>query len=125
MARNATSRVVWRGERLKGMVRTEAVRRLNKAAVVLHAQIVENISQPTRTLGPSAAGGYPHRDTSRLAQSITVEPATTTTMRARIGTNYKVAGYLELGTKRMAARPFLRPTLRQMRSTIQRVFRQG
>lgn len=121
----ARSKVIWRGEQFKGMVRAEGVRRLNKAAVVLHGQIVENISQPTRTLGPSLPGGFPHANTGRLRQSVTLQPATTKTMRALVGTNYKVAGYLEKGTKRMAARPFLRRTLREMYRTLRRVFRQG
>jgi len=122
---NATSRVVWHGPKIIGLTKVEAVRRLNKATVILHAQIIANISKSTRTLGPSLPYQFPHRDTSRLAQSIVMIPATTATMTAKVGTNYKVGRWLELGTKRMLKRSFLKRTLRESRTIILRVFKNG
>jgi len=49
-------------------------------------------------------------------------PATVETMTAKVGTRYKVGRFLELGTKRMAARPFLRKTLREMRGQLRLIF---
>ncbi|MBI2480288.1 MAG: HK97 gp10 family phage protein [Planctomycetia bacterium] len=120
-----SSAVAWHGKTIQHLTRVEAVRRVNKAAVILHAQIIENISIPTRAAGPSLPHNFPHADTGRLRQSVVIVPATVATMTAKIGTNYKVGRWLELGTKRMLARSFLRRTLREMRSTIQRVFRNG
>jgi HK97 gp10 family phage protein len=55
-------------------------------------------------------------DTGRLRSSITYEVQTEQgvggqVIRARVGTNVRYAPYLELGTSRMVARPYLRPTL--------------
>ena len=122
---NATARVAWHGPKIAHLTKVEAVRRLNKATVILHAQIIGNISKSTRTLGPSLPHQFPHADTGRLRQSIVIIPATVESMTARVGTNYKVGRWLEFGTKRMAERSYLRRTLRIMRSTIRRVFQNG
>lgn len=59
--------------------------------------------------------GAKHRapvDTGRLRSSITWEIGQDgTTIVGRVGTNVHYAPYLELGTRRMRARPFLRPAL--------------
>ena len=41
---------------------------------------------------------------------------------ARIGTNLKYGLYLELGTRRMAARPYLRRALDETRDEIRALF---
>lgn len=51
-------------------------------------------------------------DTGRLRSSITYEIGQEgTVIVGRVGTNVHYAPYLELGTRRMRARPFLRPAL--------------
>jgi HK97 gp10 family phage protein len=51
-------------------------------------------------------------DTGRLRSSITHEVGGDAEgMVARVGTNVEYAKYLEYGTSRMSARPFLRPAL--------------
>ena len=54
-------------------------------------------------------------DTGRLRSSIqTTSPRSTGTgLSVRIGSNVNYARYVELGTRRMRARPYLRPALSQ------------
>jgi phage gpG-like protein len=60
----------------------------------------------------SAPGNPPAVDTGRLRASLTHEVETSgTRVTLRFGTNVKYGLYLELGTRKMAARPFIRPTL--------------
>lgn len=61
----------------------------------------------------SAPGQPPAVDTGRLRASIDSDlGADSRGLVARIGTNVVYARHLELGTVRMAARPFLRPALK-------------
>lgn len=60
----------------------------------------------------SAPGQGPAVDIGRLRQSITalkVEDG-----HWRVGTNVEYAPYLEFGTRKMAARPFMRPAVRKV-----------
>lgn len=70
----------------------------------------EKTGRYKRTYGtaPSAPGDAPHKQTGRLRASITWEFAGKI---ARVGTNVLYGRWLELGTKKMAARPWLRRSL--------------
>lgn len=58
-------------------------------------------------------------DTGRLRSSITMEMGKDgDDVVARVGTNVHYAPYLEFGTRRMTARPFLRPALDAARGAI-------
>lgn len=61
----------------------------------------------------SLPGDSPNSDTGRLLASIhhTVDGATAAEMYADIGADTNYALFLELGTRYMAPRPFLRPAL--------------
>lgn len=64
----------------------------------------------------SAPGDPPAVDTGHLRASISSKLAVDEGgLHARIGSNLNKAVYLELGTRRMAARPFLRPALDSIR----------
>lgn len=94
--------------------------------VALRAQqartvIVEQLGHPgtgrrykrgNRTHTASAPGKSPAVDTGRLRQSIGVQKVGEG--HYRVGTNVEYAPYLEFGTRRMAARPFMRPALEQL-----------
>lgn len=55
-------------------------------------------------------------DTGRLRSSITHQMGRDARgLLAKVGTNVSYAKYVELGTRRMRARPFLRPALRSVR----------
>ena len=70
---------------------------------------------------PSAPGDPPNRQTGRGAGSIAWENVSDTI--ARIGTNVRYFGrWVEGGTRKMAARPWLRRALREMTPFIQAVW---
>lgn len=58
----------------------------------------------------SAAGEYPMSDTGRLASNVKFELATESDKRAFVGTNIIYGAYLEFGTSKMGARPWLMPS---------------
>lgn len=64
----------------------------------------------------SAPGEPPRWQTKTLRQSITQESVSKT--EERVGTNVEYAKWLELGTSRMAKRPYLRPALAKSRNKI-------
>jgi len=76
--------------------------------------------------GPSAPGQPPAVDTGRLRASIThriegggYEERTI----GYVGTNVEYAPYLEFGTSKMAARPWLTPALEKHREDIKRLIK--
>jgi HK97 gp10 family phage protein len=68
----------------------------------------------------SAPGEPPASDTGTLARSIVID-VDTRAFTATVGSNVKYAPYLELGTSRMRARPFLSRALQLKRSQIVKV----
>lgn len=74
--------------------------------------------------GPSSPGEPPAVDTGRLRASITHRlegGGRDTRTKGYVGTNVEYAPYLEFGTSRMAARPFLTPALEKHREEIKRL----
>lgn len=72
----------------------------------------------------SRPGEYPRKQTGHLRRTITYE-VDEATMTARIGTNLLYGKFLELGTIRMKARPFLRKTLMAERGPVGRLLAGG
>jgi phage gpG-like protein len=70
---------------------------------------------------PSPAGGPPGIDTGALRASIHVEMTDALTAMVSDGVAYGV--YLEFGTSRMAARPFMMPALVWVSREAQRIAR--
>jgi len=70
----------------------------------------------------SAEGEYPAVDSGRLRQSIThsVEIEDSETV-GRVGVNLPYGKYLEFGTSKMAARPWLAPSLEKNRAKIKQL----
>jgi HK97 gp10 family phage protein len=58
-------------------------------------------------------------DTGNLRNSITHELGK---KEARVGTNVEYAPFVELGTVKMAAQPYLNPALEMNRSNIKKIF---
>ena len=90
------------------------------------AESAETLRQELRRelsrTGPSRAGQAPARRSGALAESITVEIAPDG-LGAEIGSDLDYARHLELGTRRMAARPWLRPTIQRLAPRIARRLR--
>jgi len=74
--------------------------------------------KPRRTHQASAPGAYPATDTGRLASSVRMILPTASAIVGEVGTAVKYGAWLEFGTSRMAARPWLRSTLAANESQI-------
>lgn len=72
-------------------------------------------SNPRRTHRASAPGAYPATDTGRLVSSIKFRGAEGSWI---VGTNVKYGAYLEFGTSRMDARPWLMPSFEQATANV-------
>jgi HK97 gp10 family phage protein len=68
---------------------------------------------------PSKPGEPPHRQTGKLNESITKAWAGPFTIK--VGTPKPYGKYLEFGTKKMAARPWLNRSLREMQKRINEI----
>jgi HK97 gp10 family phage protein len=70
----------------------------------------------------SKPGQPPRKQTGRLQGSITyeIDPAK---MTARVGTNLIYGKYLELGTRKMAKRPWLKRAIGEVRGDVLRILR--
>ena len=73
----------------------------------------------TYTHTAAAKGGAPNTDTGKLVASIAVEPNRGGVF-ALVGSNLDYAGFLEFGTSKMDARPWLEPALRNNADNLQR-----
>lgn len=114
--------------RLKRMRGTGAVRVIGQAlfeggeAIQVEAQI----SLTTGAVSganhvPSKPGEPPNEDTGRLGDNIeTVQPSP---LRVEVSSNAPYALPLELGTSKMAARPYMGPAARKMRPQVVRKVR--
>ena len=104
-------------KKLEGKVRG----RLRRIGAMLRKHIVKKITRgKTRRDGPSKPGEPPHVDTGRLRQSIAWN-LHADGRGVRIGTNVKSGKYLEDGTRHMAPRPYLRPSLNETRAMIKMI----
>ena len=98
----------WRGDEFLARVRARLAANLGEAAGIVADRIVESINGPYPPA--SSPGDPPHRRTGRLRASVASE-VDADTLTAVVGAPGKVAYWLETGTRKMAARPFVRPAL--------------
>jgi HK97 gp10 family phage protein len=104
--------------------------RLLKAAFALEAAIKGALSQSTRALGPSSPGDAPHSDTGQLRQSIGSGRVTgimnpSVDVGSVKGGGAPYAKFLEFGTAKMQARPFLRPSVKRLKRRIIQIIARG
>jgi phage gpG-like protein len=129
--------------KLKAKVRGQLVKNLHAACYFLQAGTRTLISTPSRTVtmgktragkdkkilgargsNRSKPGEPPHKDHGTLRTSIAVD-VNEAELVGRVGTNLPYGKHLELGTKRMAARPFLRRSLLENREKIVEILNRG
>jgi len=122
----------WYGDRLVRRLQGRARYAVRRAAEFLVADIKtafpgsglpggrRGVSKAAREAMRSRPGEIPHVQTGTLKASIGYEMSGAV---ARVGpsTVAKYGKFLELGTSRMAARPFLRPALRRNRMRLRRI----
>ena len=125
-----------------------AVRRLNAVGFMMKNHIREMISIPSRNViistkkdrktkkwkqvktlgkrgsGRSEPGNPPHKDFGILRGSIAFE-VDEKKRTVRVGTPLKYGRHLELGTRHMAKRPYLRRALAEKRALIGRIIGKG
>ncbi len=110
---------------------------MQKAALRIHEVAVTSIQDNSsgtpqkrwtngvsRVVNVSAPGDPPNTDTGRLVQSIQVE-FDDSGLTASVGTNLKYGAYLEFGTTKMKARPWLAPAVVQTTSELKNIFEQA
>ena len=94
--------------------------RLGRAGAVVEAQakvLVSKAGSPPA----SAPGQPPHRNTGNLMNSIRFEFVGATTVA--VGPSVFYGGFLEHGTRRAGARPFMRPALLMSVSKFPQIFK--
>ena len=118
MATGASVQLNWYGPKVKAKFDDIAKKKMTAAAIMVvnHAKMLLSIPYPP----PSTPGESPHRRIGRLRASITWEMHGRI---ARVGTNVKYGRILELGSSKMAARPWLRRALIEKTPQIKALFR--
>lgn len=117
-----TGKVNWYGPQVFNAIEAKARRNLSAACIHLQNAIKKDLAQapgPPRGAA-SGPGEAPHYRTHQLQKSITHE---VDGLVGRVGPDHtnKYGIYLELGTVRMAPRPFLRPALDRNRAELLRM----
>ena len=129
-------KITWKGDKLLKKFEKNLERGIRVASSFLRKQVVRAINVPFRSRGgetirhnptrrgtPSKPGEPPRVDTGQLRRSIFMIVRKTGKGRVVgfVGTTLKYGKYLEYGTRRMAARPYLRTTLAKHRKRINRL----
>ncbi len=117
------SGLIWHGPVVKAKIESGIQRNLTRAALFVVREVKQSLTKagPTKTRPGTPAskpGEPPHKRTGDLGRSITHEVTKNT---ARVGSNKKYAKPLELGTHKMAARPYLRPAVNKNRREIKKI----
>ena len=95
-------------EVFKARAQVAAAAGLTQVAIAMQRKMRAKMTKSTGRK-PSAPGQPPAVQTGRLRNSIVHQPATAGNLFARAGTNVPYGKYLEFGTSKMAARPWLGP----------------
>jgi HK97 gp10 family phage protein len=113
--------VIWHGPEVQRQIEAAMKRNLGAAVRIVanRAKVLLSVSGTGRNrtqAGASAPGEPPRKQTGRLRASVATEVDGLT---GRVGTNVEYGRYLELGTRRMAARPWLRRALAESRAQVE------
>jgi len=123
------SRVKWNARAVEAQVKRGLRRNMAEACMRLRRDVVRSLGIPGPRKGnllarPSAPGEPPHKRTGNLRRSITHEVALDG-LSGKVGSfgakGVVYAAPLELGTRHMAARPYLRPALDRMKGELAKI----
>lgn len=103
-------------------IRRELLRRLRLCGELLRKGVIKTISVDVKNHGRSLPGDPPHAETGALKKSIFWKIVGDGVI---VGSALLYGYWLETGTKNMAARPYLEPTMNKLRALIQRIIRTG
>jgi len=120
--------VKWHPNRYLSQVERASRRGLRNAGLFLVREVkasfpgigITGATRQQREASRSAPGEIPHVQTGSLKRSIAREQIAG---EERVGTNLKYGRYLELGTRDIEPRPFLRPALMKNRKKILDIIR--
>lgn len=112
----ASSDLRWHGPEVKARIEAELKRRLSASCILVSNKAKESVS--TAYPPASSPGEPPAKRTGHLRRSIAFE---VDGLVGRVGTGLVYARHLELGTSRIAPRPWLRPALAQSRRRIEAI----
>lgn len=120
--RHADVTIKWNHNIGKKLVPSIILARMLIIGEMLKKKIIENITTTdTNVSGPSRPGRFPHYDTRKLSQSIFFQRINKR-LELIVGTNLFYGLFLETGTSKMEARPFLVPTFNRQRKIIKAIF---
>ena len=127
--------VKWYGEIRTQEITRELRRRLNEcgrecvkyATSHMKPQATAGTGRRRRGLNPSKPGEFPKRVTGHLARHIRFEVATGPRIRLRMrwGTSVPYGRYLDEGTTRMKARPWISLTMRALFNKLTGIMGEG
>jgi len=95
-------------------------RRLSMATQTIRTHMVMLLSRSFFTFGPSKPGEPPHARTGRLRNSIVAPPVMPTDepLVGLVGVSALYGKFLEFGTSKMAARPFVKKSIENARAAV-------
>ncbi len=120
--------VEWHGDEVEGIVAAMVATRLDAAAIMVDEEAQDSMQRPKsgRTTGAfttrSAPGEPPAAQAGSRGLQGTVAWRATRQLEREIGTSEDYGLYLEVGTRNMAARPWLEVALLAMADKIKRLF---
>lgn len=119
-----------RNPEFQKIIRRNVEKAVDRASIKFQARVKRELSRsgsgvhyPGQRTRSSAPGEPPAAQTGALRLSIQVDRTRLESeLRNRIGTSLDYGRYLEFGTRHMAARPYLRPSLKAGRKNIEAEF---
>lgn len=111
----------------------QSIENIKEGTLLIHSAAVKNLQQispgesqvrygPKRTVKVSKPGDSPNTDTSTGIKSIGFN-VDEKRFKGEVGTNLKYMKFLELGTKFIAARPWLITALKKVQPSLRLIFR--
>lgn len=109
----------WHGNKVQKSMRRNMQHRLDAAALIWVRHATRQLNMKTNRDGktPSMPGEYPAMVTSHLRRNINWERIAGR-LAVRVGTNVEYGKFLEVGTRKIAKRPWMTLTNRQTKTQI-------